>query len=199
MAMSKNKKTVLALLIVVGLAGVAWALLPPGPDPQMVKVQQLQEKLFNPDAKLSDEQRRTAFGELRQESERLSEDQRMTLMRENPMVKRMQQTVVGYFDLPQKERKAALDKDIDRFEQFRKDMEKRRAGGDRPPGPPGGFGNRGNMDASQRDQMRKRMLDNTSPTERAMAGEYFKDMENRRKERGLPPMGGPGGPRGPGF
>lgn len=189
--MSKNKKTVLALLIVVGLAGVVWAMLPPGPDPQMVKVQQLQEKLFNPDGKLSDEQRREAFGELRQEADKLSEDQRMTLMRENPMAKRMQQTVVSYFDLPEKERKAALDKDIDRMETFRKEMEKRRASGGGSPGPPGGFGNRGNMDAGQRDQMRKRMLDNTSPTERAMFSEYFKDMESRRKERGLPPMGGP--------
>lgn len=190
--MSKNKKTVLVLLVVVGLAGAAWALLPPGPDPQLVKVQQMQEKLFNPDAKLNDQQRREAFGEMRQEAEKLSEEQRMTLMRENPMVKRMQQTMVSYFDLPEKDRKAALDKDIDRMEKFRKDMEKRRASGDRPPG---GFGNRGNMDAGQRDQMRKRMLDNTSPTERAMAGEYFKDLEDRRKERGLPPMGGPGGPR----
>jgi hypothetical protein len=191
--MSKNKKTVLALLIVVGLAGVVWAMLPPGPDPQMVKVQQLQEKLFNPDGKLSDEERRAAFGELRQEADKLSEDQRMSLMRENPMAKRMQQTVVSYFDLPEKERKAALDKDIDRMETFRKEMEKRRASGGGPPGPPGGFGNRGNMGDGQRDQMRKRLLDNTSPTERAMFSEYFKDMEGRRKERGLPPMGGPFG------
>jgi hypothetical protein len=51
------------------------------------------------------------------------------------------------------------------------------------------------MDAGQRDQFQKRMLDNTSPTERAMFSEYFKDMESRRKERGLPPLGGPGGGR----
>jgi hypothetical protein len=79
---------------------------------------------------------------------------------------------------------------------MRKDMEKRRASGDRPPGPPGPpGGGRGNMDAGQRDQFQKRMLDNTSPTERAMFSEYFKDMESRRKERGLPPLGGPGGGR----
>jgi hypothetical protein len=133
------------------------------------------------------------FGEMRQEAEKLTEEQRMQLMRENPFAKRMQQTVVAYFDLPPQDRKAALDKDIDRFEKMRKDMEKRRASGDRPPGPPGG--GRGNMDAGQRDQFQKRMLDNTSPTERAMFSEYFKDMESRRKERGLPPLGGPGGGR----
>jgi hypothetical protein len=192
--MSKNKKTVLALLIVFSLGGVVWALLPPGPDPQMVKVQQLQEKMF--DAKTTDEQRRAMFGEMRQEAEKLTEEQRMQLMRENPFAKRMQQTVVAYFDLPPQDRKAALDKDIDRFEKMRKDMEKRRASGDRPPGPPGPpGGGRGNMDAGQRDQFQKRMLDNTSPTERAMFSEYFKDMESRRKERGLPPLGGPGGGR----
>jgi hypothetical protein len=51
------------------------------------------------------------------------------------------------------------------------------------------------MDAGQRNQFQKKMLDNTSPTERAMFTEYFKDMENRRRERGLPTLGGPGGPR----
>jgi hypothetical protein len=191
--MSRNKKTVLVLVIVLGLGATVWALLPPGPDPQMVRVQQLQEKMF--DAKMTDEQRRAMSGEMRQEVDKLTDDQRMQLMREHPFAKRMQQTVVAYFDLPEKERKAALDKDIDRFESFRKDMEKRRGSGDRPPGPPGGFGNRGNIDAGQRDQFQKKILDNSSPTERAMFGEYFKDMQNRRKERGLPPIGGPGGPR----
>ena len=189
--MSKNKKTVLALAILLGLGAMAWALLPAGPDPQLVKVQQLQEKLFDPDAKIPDEDRRKAFGEFRQEAEKLTPEQRESLMRENPFAKRMQQTVVDYFDLPEEQRVAALDKEIDRFEKFRKDREKRR--GDRPGGgPPGGFG-RGNMSDGQQNDMRKRMLDNTSPQQRAMFGEYMQQMQDRRRQRGLPQMGGPFG------
>ena len=191
--MSKNKKTVLALAILLGLGTMAWALLPAGPDPQLVKVQQLQEKLFDPDAKIPDEDRRKAFGELRQEVEKLTPEQRESL--ENPFAKRMQQTVVGYFDLPEDQRVAALDKEIDRFEKFRKDMEKRRSERGGQPGgggPPRGFGNRGNMNEND---MRKRMLDNTSPQERAMFGEYMQQMQDRRRQRGLPEMGGPFGSR----
>jgi hypothetical protein len=188
--MSRNKKTVLALAILLGLGTMAWALLPAGPDPQLVKVQQLQQKLFDPDAKFPDADRRKEF---REEVEKLTPEQRESLMRENPFAKRMQQTVVGYFDLPEDKRVAALDKEIDRFEKFRKEMEKRRGSGDRPPGPPGGFGNRGNMSEGQQNEMRKRMLDNTSPQQRAMFSEYMQQMQDRRKQRGMPTMGGPGG------
>jgi hypothetical protein len=51
------------------------------------------------------------------------------------------------------------------------------------------------MDDSQRNQVRKKMLDNTSPQQRAMFSEYFKQLEQRRKERGMPPMRGPFGSR----
>ena len=188
--MSRNKKTVLALVTILGLGAVAWALLPQGPDPQLVKVQQLQEKLFDPDAKIPEADRRKAFGEFRQEVEKLTPDQRDSLRRDNPFAKQMQQTVVSFFDLPEEKRVAALDKEIDRFEKFRKDMEKRRGQGG---GPPGGFGNRGNMSEADRNAMRKKMLDNTSPQERAMFGEYMQQMQDRRKQRGLPTFGGPGG------
>jgi hypothetical protein len=190
--MSRNKKTVLALAILLGLGAVAWALLPPGPDPQLVKVQQLQQKLFDPDGKMPDADRRKAFGEFGREAEKLTPEQLAKLMRDSPFAKRMQQTVVSYFDLPEDQRVAALDKQIDEMEKFRKDMEKRRGerGGRPEGGPPGGFRNRGNMNESD---MRKRMLDNTSPQERAMFGEYMQQMQARRKQRGLPTMGGPGG------
>ncbi len=191
--MSRNKKTVVALLILAAFGGLAWALLPPRPDPQMVKVQQLQERLFDPNTKMADEDRRQAFGELRKETEKLSSDQRDELMRDNPFAQRMRQRVADYFDLPEDQRRAQLDEDIDRMEKFRKDMQKRRASGERPPGPPGGFGNRGGMDQNQRNEMRKRMLDNTSPQERAMFGEYMKQLQERRQQRGLSSMGGPFG------
>ncbi len=125
-------------------------------------------------------------------------------MRENPppFIKQMQQRVVDFFDLPEDKRVAALDEQIDEMEKMRKRFEKRRAeragsgggpgAGGRPPGggPPGG--NRGSMDEKQRNDMRKRMLDNSTPQQRAMFGEYFRQVEDRRRQRGLPPFPGPG-------
>jgi hypothetical protein len=98
---------------------------------------------------------------------------------------------VAYFDLSADQRRAALDKQIDEMERMRKEFEKRRGQGGGPRmGPPGGFG-RG-AGGGDRNQMRKRMLDNTSPQQRAMFDEYFRDVAQRRKERGLPPLPGPG-------
>jgi len=191
----KSKRTILTAVIVVALGGIVWAILPASPDPQLVKVQQLQQKLFRSDAKLSDAERREGFDELRRESEKLTEEQRDKLMqdfRDNPpeFVRRMQKDMVDFFDKPKAEQDKILDKQIDEFEKRRKQWEKNR--GDRSKGPPGGFRG-GNMDGKAANDMRKKMLDNTSPQQRAMMGEYFERMNQRRQERGMPPWGGPGG------
>lgn len=189
----KKRKLVLTVLLVAIAAGVAWAILPAGPDPQVAKVAELQKKLFSEDTQVPREDRRQAFGELRQEMEKLTPQQRGQLMRDNPppFMQRMQENIVAYFDLPEEERTAALDEQIDEMEARRKEWESRRGErGDRGKGPPGGFGR--NMDASKRNEMRKQMLDNTSPPQRAMFGEYFKQLQQRRKARGLPVIRGPG-------
>jgi hypothetical protein len=197
-----NKKKVgTALVAILLLGGLAWALVPRGPDPQVAKVLAMQEKLFN--EKGPREGRREAFDELRKEAEKLTPDQRMKMMHDNPppFVKEFQKNVRDYFELPEDKKKAALDKQIDAMEKMRKDMEKRFAnnkgkGGPRGPGgfggppgggPPGG----GPPGGGDRNEMRKRMLDNTSATDRAMFSEYFSAVEKRRQERGLPQMGGP--------
>ncbi len=185
----KNKRTVIALVVALAMGGLIWAILPDAPDPQMVRVQQLQEKLFDPDAELSPTQRRQAFDELRREAEKLTPQQQDQLIRENPPppLKRMQQNIVDFFDLPADQQTAMLDKQIDEFERRRQEWQQR-AGGQQPPGPPGG--NRPNIDMNQ---MRRRMLDNTSAQQRALFGEYFNRMNQRRQERGLPTMRGFGG------
>lgn len=194
----KKKNVLLVALLVVIAAGLAWAFLPAGPDPQVAKVAELQEKLFNQNPQIPREGRRQAFDELRQEMDKLTPEQRDTLMRDHPppFMREMQRNIVAFFDLPEDKRKAELDKQIDDMEKRRKQWEKGRGergkgGGGRPPGGPGGFGGR-NMDPSKQNEMRKKMLDNTSPQQRAMFGEYFRELQERRKERGLPPMPGPG-------
>lgn len=204
--MSRNKKTVVALLVVLGIGAVAYALLPAGPDPDVVRVQQMQERLFDPNTKMSDDERFKGFRELGEASRSLTDEQRMQVMRENPMAKRMRQSVVDYFNLPEKERVALLDKHIDEMEKMRKDFEKRMKERQAQGGGPGGPGGRGpggpggpprgpGGPGGDRNAMRKKMLDNTSPQERAMFSEYFEQMQQRRQERGLPPMGGPFGGR----
>lgn len=54
-------------------------------------------------------------------------------------------------------------------------------------GPPGGF----SRDPAERQAMRKKMLDSTSPQFRAKSSEFMKDMFARMKERGMEvPFGG---------
>lgn len=182
-----RRKRMFVLAIVVPLAGLIWFLLPERPDPQLIKVQQMQEKLFDRTAKMEPGKRREAFGQLRQEFEKLTPEQRDQLMRENPPppMRQMQENIVAFFQLPEEERTAALDKQIDEFEKMRKQFERNR--GDGPPGP---FRN---MSEAQRNEFRRKMLDNSTAQQRGMFGEYFQALEARRRQRGLPAMPFPGG------
>ena len=201
-ASTMKKKMLAASIVLLLLMGLGWALLPPGVDPQVAKVTELQQKLFGEQSKVSPEERRQAYGELRQESEKLSPEQRDKLMRDNPppFARQMQKNIRDYFELPAEQRTAELDRRIDAMEARRREFEKQRGkSGDRPGGgsgfgggPPGGFGgNRGAMDPQRRQGMAKRMLDNTSPEDRAMMGEYFRQVQDRRKQRGMAPFPGP--------
>ncbi|MEX2315687.1 MAG: hypothetical protein WD669_00950 [Pirellulales bacterium] len=203
-----NKKKVLfASVAVVVAAGLTWAFLPSAADRQVAKVVELQEKLFTENSNIPLQERRQAFEELRKEAEKLTPEQREQMMRDNPppFARQMQQQVVAYFDLPADKQQAHLDKQIDEMEKRRAEWEKRRAergkqgngirgGGGPRGGPPGGGFNR--TDPSKQTEMRKKMLDNSTPQQRAMFSEYFQQLEDRRRERGLPAMRGPGGPRG---
>jgi hypothetical protein len=79
-----KKKITAAIAVVLVLAGLVWALMPAGVDPQVARVTELQQKLFSEQSQTSPEERRAAFGELRQEFEKLTPEQRDKLMRDNP-------------------------------------------------------------------------------------------------------------------
>jgi len=194
--MKKKKIALLTLLVALG-ATIAWALLPQGVDPQVAKVTELQQKLFangpGGNSTTTPDERRKAFREFRQELEKLTDEQRDQWMRDHPppFARAMQKRIRDFFELSPDKRKEALDRSIDEGEARRREMEKRfAANGGRPGGfgPP--FGGR-NMDSQQRASMAKRMLDNTSPQDRAQMSEYGRQMQERRRERGLPPMRGP--------
>lgn len=84
------------------------------------------------------------------------------------------------------ERNKELDKAIDQ-------MEKRSAAGKGPGGKGPGGGGPPRMDPQKMDEMRKKMLDWTTPEQRAKFENSIQMLNDRRKERGLQPMGGPGG------
>ncbi len=199
-----KKKIIAALAVLLLLVGLGWALMPAGVDPQVARVTELQQKLFSEQPQVSPEERRAAFGELRQEFEKLTPEQRDKMMRDNPppFVRQMQKNIRDFFDLPADKRKEALDRQINEMESRRRQMTERfaQAGGRPGGGPPGGGpgfgggpgsgpgGNRGAMDAKGRQGMAKRMLDNTTPQDRAMMGEYMRQMQDRRRERGMPTL-----------
>lgn len=198
-----KKKILVALAVLLLLGGLGWALMPAGVDPQVARVTELQQKLFSEQSQVKPEERRAAFGELRQEFEKLTPEQRDKLMRDNPppFVRQMRKNIRDFFDLPADKRKEALDRQINEMESRRREMTQRfaKAGG-RPGGPPGGGfgfggggpggpgGNRGAMDPQRRQEMARRMLDNTTPQDRAMMGEYMRQVQDRRRERGMPTL-----------
>ena len=114
----------------------------------------------------------------------------------------MDSQVNSFFNLPPQSREAELDRRIKEQESDRKRRDAERAArgaddrqnagsGGGGGGPPGGGGRGGSED--NRNNWRKKMLDRTSPDERAKQTEYRRAMEERRQQLGLQP--GRGGPR----
>ena len=181
----------LALLLLVGLVLGA---MRPGP---LAKVRALQKELAA-GKDLPPDQRKAKFDELRTAMKGLSDDQKWELAA--PMREKQKAEMDRYFALAPQEKTAYLDERINKMEQFKKEMEQKGRGKGGPPGgpgfggPPGGGGGagKGPPTGEQADRRRKGMLDRTTPEERAQRDAFRKDMEARRKQRGLPPGGGRG-------
>jgi hypothetical protein len=111
----------------------------------------------------------------------------------------------SYFATPPAERQATLDRHIDQEEMLRKASDLARAvtgGGRDGNGGREGSGERGDRSApgggsnpprtdESRSNWRKRIIDRTTPEQRARYVEYRRAVEQRRGERGLPSW--PGG------
>lgn len=129
----------------------------------------------------------------------------------------MERRVDDYLKMSPAERRQEIDKRITEMEQMRKQFDERRkqeqakagtavasaggaptggAGGSGANGPPPANGPRGGpFGGPPGGRGLAGILDNTSPEFRAKMGVVLRDMEQRRKELGLPPMGPPGRPR----
>ena len=181
----EKKHAIAATIILVLLAGVGWALYS-AEDKELAEAKQLRDEMLNNMDTLTDEQRRAQRDALREKTNNFSEAQRREFGQGFRQF--MMQRVDKLLAMPPEEQKQELDKWIDRME------ERRAGGGERGGRGEGRGGDRGgDMSPAERDQRRKQGLDRTTPEMRAKM-DAMKDLINqRREERGLDPIQGPGG------
>jgi len=186
------------LLLLLALGGLAWAVRP---DPHLARAKELQKQLFSADLKnLSPDERKARFAEYREQVKHLSADQKWELSA--PMREKQKAEMDRYFAMSPKDKLKYLDEQIDRSEKRRKEWEQKAAQGKSGGGPPGGavFGGgpggsktgipggpgKGSPPSTEEiEKRRKQFLDRTSPEERARTDQFRKDMNDRRRQRGL--------------
>jgi hypothetical protein len=179
----------IVLVLVVGL--LVWFCWPS----HLAKAKELRNELTGPNSRNMDPQeRRQKWEQFRHEQEQLSPAERKELWAD--VRQKRQEEMKRYFARSPVEKTAYLDAQINRMEQMRKQREvaqKAQGGvggtgspnvsGAAPSGPP--------RSQEERERMRKERLDDSTPEERAMRDQYFKDLQTRRAQRGLPPLNRP--------
>jgi hypothetical protein len=202
---------ILALLAVVALL-VAWfaGWLRFGTDPRVAEILALQEEARvaftaggGPSSVAEAGAAFAAMGRIREKVEALPPHLRPQVERSGGSMFRnaMRARIDSYFSAPPEQRRAELDRHIDQEEMLRKASELARAvtgGGERGSGNDragesasggrgaGGGGTSPARSDESRSNWRKRIIDRTTPEQRARYVEYRRAMEQRRGERGLP-------------
>jgi hypothetical protein len=185
---------------VIGITALAIVTLAAGwlfgwfsENPAVAEVRQMQAKLADPNLKQDD--RRAMFEVIRTKMDSLSQPVRQQLWDENRQVfeKRMEQHVNELMAMSAADRAKALDADIDRMQKMQ--AQRQANSQNNANGQNGGPRNRAQAqtDDQRLDRMKNR-LDRTTPAMRATRQAYVQMIDQRLKERGLPPMQ-PGGRR----
>lgn len=182
----------IASVIALGLVALIWAWAMGwfqgktySDDPKVAELERLRDENVPKLANLTETDRRAQGEQFRQQMQGLTPEQRRAFLESSMpifvpmMASQFEKRYDEFMNLSPEEQRAELDKRIDEME------------GRGGPGGPGG-GPR-NIDPKQVDEFRKKMLDWTTPSQRAKFENGIQMMNNRRKERGLPPLGGPGG------
>jgi hypothetical protein len=185
---TRRRYWLLALLPLLLLSWWVW------PDGRLARAKELQTELFSEGTSLAPDDRRAKFEELRNVTRQMSDSQRRELGRE--MERRREDELRRYTQLSPAEKKQRLDRDINRQEQMRQRMQANPGGGPPRVGPGGPTGgSRGPSTPETREQHRQQYLDHTTPEHRELRDQYRRDLDARRKERGLPPAPPFRGPR----
>ncbi|MBY0528536.1 MAG: hypothetical protein K2R98_34415 [Gemmataceae bacterium] len=208
----------LALLLIVG--GSVFAFRPKGPAVTLAEVRQLDEQLRTEWKNWSPEEREEKVNQLNEKVKLLSFADKKTREEEKGFNKRITEASDEFFKIQSEEEKTAyLDKQIDQFEAMRQQWKAKMDSGEIPRpqwrgpnggppgaggatgGPGGGTANAGGNaprpgpSVEERDKGRRERLDMSTPEQRAQRAEYFRQVQQRRQERGMPAFGGGGGPR----
>ena len=206
--MSRLRWIVGGTACVVTVVTLSWTLSMFGTaeDPRVTEIKNLQQDLakkFKPTqgpSSASDAvERVAAITTVMTKVAALPEDLRSEAMQpgKKMMMESMEATVNNYFELPQSEREAYLDNQIRQMEFMRQAFEagksvmgaigwsKKKPDADAKEGPPWTK----NRSEDERNAWRKKMIDQTTPEQRAKFGEYFSAMKRRREELGLPSWG----------
>jgi hypothetical protein len=142
----------------------------------------------------------------RKEQEKLSPEERREIWAD--VRKEREKELERYHKMSKEEKTAYLDQRLDQMEAMRAAWQNSNGGNGPGRGP--GLGNERragngtssqagpspenrNLSAEDRERRRKAMLDATTPEERALRDQFFKDLQARRVQRGLPGPGWMGG------
>jgi hypothetical protein len=154
-------------------------------DPIVAELERQRDENLPKLAQMNSDQQRSQRDVMRKQMEGLTPEQRMDFFeRSMPvfmplMAGQFEQRYDQFMKMSPEEQRKELDKRID-------EMEKRGASGNGRGGPP-------NIDAKKAESFRKKMLDWTTPEQRAKFEHGMQLMNDRREQRGLGPMPGPGG------
>jgi len=156
-------------------------------DPAVAELEKERDAVFAKMPEMTEDQRREQGRALQQKASGLTPEQRMALFESSmpflvPMfMKRFENEYDKYMAMSPQEQRKELDKRID-------EMESRTASGNGG----GGRGGPRDIDPKKVESIRKKMLDWTTPDQRAKFENGIQIMNDRRHQRGLPPMPRPG-------
>jgi hypothetical protein len=186
----------------IGAAAILMLVWLLWPDRTLARVRALRNDLSGEAGKaLPPEEREAKSRQLREQMQKLTSEQRDELFADARQ--HANDEMEQYVKLSPAEKRKHLDQQINRMEEMRKRMQQR------PPQAPGGGPQQGNgsrgfgggprgesrpQTPDDRERRRQQRLDRSSPRERQLRDMYRRDLENRRRERGLPPT--PSFPRG---
>jgi hypothetical protein len=195
---TKRQWFALSIVFLLLLTGVGLRFLG---NPRVARLKKMREEAFSRAAlDLSSAERREKMEVFRKEQEKLSPEERKAVW--DDVNKKREKELEDYAQLSKEEKNKFLDDRIDQMEARRASWQRQNGGnGAGGPWPPAGAPteNRGggaNLSQDEREHRRKEWLDSTTPEQRALRDQFFKDLQARRAQRGLPNSPwGPGGGR----
>lgn len=181
LALTRHRKIALGSVLLLILVWLLW------PDRSLARVRSLRSELA--DKALAPDQRDAKAKQLREAMQKLTPDQRNALFADGR--KRATEEMERYHQLSPAEKRKYLDQQITRQQEITQRIQQGQANGQqRPPGfgGPGGPGGQNRPQTSDdRERRRQQRLDDSTPRERELRDQFRRDMEQRRRERGLPP------------